>query len=167
MAWLLRSTSTKCQHSETRTTTANALATHGETAITYEIRAKPNSKIKKLRIKLIITKMQTKNFDLELLSLHPNWGHGTSESALGPRTDPCPTLLNTGSQSEGQSNSLYFSGDESSISSSIRGTVPGGSTNFPPLWVVAYERLRTLTKYNESERVLINGFSTNFNEHYL
>jgi len=27
--------------------------------------------------------MHAKNFDLELFSLHPNWGHGTSESALG------------------------------------------------------------------------------------
>jgi len=45
-------------------------------------RAKPNSKIKKLRIRLTITKMQVKNFDLEFLSLHPNWGHGTFELAL-------------------------------------------------------------------------------------
>jgi len=33
--------------------------------------------------RLIITKMQAKNFNLEILSLHPNWGHGTTESALG------------------------------------------------------------------------------------
>jgi len=55
---------------------------------------KPNSRIKKLRIRLI-TKMQAKNFDLELLSLHPNWGHGAVELALGNslRADPCPTLI--------------------------------------------------------------------------
>jgi len=39
--------------------------------------------------------MQAKNFDLELLSLHPNWGHGAAELALGNslRADPCPTLI--------------------------------------------------------------------------
>jgi len=39
--------------------------------------------------------MQAKNFDLELLNSHPNWGHETPESALGnsPRADPCPTLI--------------------------------------------------------------------------
>jgi len=63
--------------------TANAPTTHGEIAKSYERRAKPNSKIKKLRIRLTITKMQVKNFDLELLSLHPNRGHGAAELALG------------------------------------------------------------------------------------
>jgi len=60
-----------------------------------ERRARPNSEIKKSRIRLTMTKMQAKNFDLKLLSLHPNWGHGTPESALGnsPRVDPCPTLI--------------------------------------------------------------------------
>jgi len=57
-------------------------------------REKPNSKIEKLRIRLI-TKMQAKNFDLEILSLHSNWGHGAAELALGNslRADPCPTLI--------------------------------------------------------------------------
>jgi len=57
-------------------------------------REKPNSKIEKLRIRLIM-KMQAKNFDLELLSLHRNWGHGAAELALGNslRADPCPTLI--------------------------------------------------------------------------
>jgi len=41
---------------------------NGETATIYVRKAKPNSKIKKLRIRLIITKMQAKNFDPELLS---------------------------------------------------------------------------------------------------
>jgi len=66
----------------------------GETATTYVRKVKPNSKIKKLRIRLIITKMQVKNFTPELLSLHPNWGHGTPESAIAPRADPCPTKSN-------------------------------------------------------------------------
>jgi len=43
-----------------------------------------------------------------------------------------------------------FSGDGSSISSNIGGTVLGGSTNFLPLWVIAYERLRSITNLNES-----------------
>jgi len=60
----------------------------------YEKR-EPNSKIKKLRSRLTITKMQAKNFDLELFSLHPNRGHGAAELALGNslRADPCPTLI--------------------------------------------------------------------------
>jgi len=39
--------------------------------------------------------MQAKNFDLELLSLHPNRGHGAAELALGNslRADPYPTLI--------------------------------------------------------------------------
>jgi len=47
----------------------------GETATIYIRKAKPNSKIEKLRIRLIIAKMQAKNFGPELLSLHPNRGH--------------------------------------------------------------------------------------------
>jgi len=49
----------------------------GKTATTYVRKVKPNSKIKKLRIRLIISKMQAKNFGPELLSLHPNRKHGT------------------------------------------------------------------------------------------
>jgi len=56
---------TKRRYSKTRTVTANAPATHGEIAKSYERSAKPNSKIKKLRIRLTITKMQAKNFDFE------------------------------------------------------------------------------------------------------
>jgi len=56
---------------------------NSETVITYVRKAKPNLKIKKLRTRLIIMKMQVKNFDTELLRLHQNWGHGTPESALG------------------------------------------------------------------------------------
>jgi len=55
----------------------------GETVTTYVRKAKPNSKIKKLRIRLIITKMQAKNFGSELISLHSNRRHRTPESALG------------------------------------------------------------------------------------
>jgi len=44
---------------------------------------KSYSKMKKLKTRLIITKTQAKNFDLELLRLHPNRGHGYSELALG------------------------------------------------------------------------------------
>jgi len=54
----------------------------GETAATYVRKAKINSKIKKLRIRLIITKMQAKNFGPELLCLHLNRGHGILESTL-------------------------------------------------------------------------------------
>jgi len=62
---------TKCQYSATRTATP------------YKKITKPNSKIEKLRIRLIIAKMQAKDFNLEFLRLHPNRGHGTPESALG------------------------------------------------------------------------------------
>jgi len=65
-----------------------------ETATIYVRKAKPNSKIKKLRIRLIITKMQAKNFGPELLSLHPNQGHGTPESALDNSPSSRPVSQN-------------------------------------------------------------------------
>jgi len=52
---------------------------NGETAITYVRKAKPNSKIKKLRIRLI--NYENASFDPELLRLHPN-GDTEPESAL-------------------------------------------------------------------------------------
>jgi len=55
----------------------------GKTVTTYVKKAKSNSKIKKLRTRLTITKTQAKNFDSELLRLHLNRGHGIPESASG------------------------------------------------------------------------------------
>jgi len=74
---MTRSTLTKCRHSETRAATANAerLLRRQRWRNRDNLRkkkAKSNSKIKKLRIKLIITKMQAKNFGSELLSLNLN-----------------------------------------------------------------------------------------------
>jgi len=89
-------TLTKCRYSKTRAATANAKIAQAtemaKTATTYVRKAKPNSKIKKLRIRLIISKMQAKNFSPEFLSLHPNQGHGTPESTLGNSPSSRPVL---------------------------------------------------------------------------
>jgi len=53
--------------------------------------------------------MQAKNFDPELLRLHPNWGHGIPEPALGNSlSNPCHKikLKETDKKNEGVSHNI-------------------------------------------------------------